>query len=69
MGQTLTLLHRMIHTVDEVDAAVFQNRDKLKIDKSSQDFSRRMQKLSGVGDRNAATDGKMSAHLNSGYTR
>ena len=67
LGQAVTLLHRMIHTVDEVDAAVYQNRDKLKVDKSSQDFTRRIQKMSGVGDLNAAPDGKLPVHLRSNY--
>ena len=57
MVLTSNLLRRMIHTVDEVDSVIFANREKLKIDKGAQDFSRRIAKMSGVGDKNAAPDG------------
>ena len=63
MGQTCNSLRRMIHTVDEVDSVIFANREKLKIDKGAQDFSRRIAKMSGVGDKNAAPDGTCSVPL------
>ena len=63
IGQTLCLLCRMIHTVDEVESVTFANRDKLKIDKGAHDFTRRIAKISGVGDRNAAPDGTCSVPL------
>ena len=60
IDMTRQLLRRMLHTVDEVDQVIFANREKLKIDKGAQDFSRRIAKMSGVGDRNAAPDGTSS---------
>ena len=60
MAKTRQLLRRMLHTVDEVDQVIFANREKLKIDKGAQDFSRRIAKMSGVGDKNAAPEGTSS---------
>ena len=60
MAKTRQLLRRMLHTVDEVDSVIFANREKLKIDKGAQDFSRRIAKMSGVGDKNAAPEGTSS---------
>ena len=60
IAKTRHLLRRMLHTVDEVDQVIFANREKLKIDKGAQDFSRRIAKMSGVGDKNAAPEGTSS---------